>query len=182
MRLICFGDSNTYGFDPRGYFGGRYAADSRWVDIIARELGLACLNLGENGRMIPRSGGPGLAPGDFLLVMLGTNDLLCGAPAAECAARLRRFLAGCSIADSRAMVIAPPALRRGAWVRDERQLSESRLLAPLYESAARELGLHFADAGRWGVELAYDGVHFTENGSRSFAAGLKKALIPIIYV
>ena len=45
-----------------------------------------------------------------------------------------------------------------------------------------ELGLHFADAGRWGVELAYDGVHFTENGSRSFASGLKKALIPIIYV
>ena len=22
MNIICFGDSNTYGYDPRGYFGG----------------------------------------------------------------------------------------------------------------------------------------------------------------
>ena len=33
MNVICFGDSNTYGYDPRSYLGGRYAADSRWVDI-----------------------------------------------------------------------------------------------------------------------------------------------------
>ena len=26
MKLWCFGDSNTYGCDPRGFFGGRYAA------------------------------------------------------------------------------------------------------------------------------------------------------------
>ena len=37
MNIICFGDSNTYGYDPRGYFGGRYDADSRWVDILAAE-------------------------------------------------------------------------------------------------------------------------------------------------
>ena len=34
MNVICFGDSNTYGYDPRGYFGGRYGADCRWVDIL----------------------------------------------------------------------------------------------------------------------------------------------------
>ena len=37
MDIICFGDSNTYGYDPRGYFGGRYDADCRWVDILAVE-------------------------------------------------------------------------------------------------------------------------------------------------
>ena len=36
MNIICFGDSNTYGYDPRGYFGGRYDGDSRWVDILLR--------------------------------------------------------------------------------------------------------------------------------------------------
>ena len=35
MKVICFGDSNTYGYDPRGYFGGRYDGDNRWVDILA---------------------------------------------------------------------------------------------------------------------------------------------------
>ena len=34
MKVICFGDSNTYGYDPRSYFGGRYDADIRWVDIL----------------------------------------------------------------------------------------------------------------------------------------------------
>ena len=29
MKVICFGDSNTYGYDPRSYFGGRYPRDSR---------------------------------------------------------------------------------------------------------------------------------------------------------
>ena len=33
MRLICFGDSNTYGYDPRSFFGGRYPG--RWTDLLA---------------------------------------------------------------------------------------------------------------------------------------------------
>ena len=47
MNVICFGDSNTYGYDPRGYFGGRYDADSRWVDILATETGWAICNMGQ---------------------------------------------------------------------------------------------------------------------------------------
>ena len=35
MNVICFGDSNTYGYDPRAYFGGRYDTDCRWVDILS---------------------------------------------------------------------------------------------------------------------------------------------------
>ena len=53
MNIICFGDSNTYGYDPRGHFGGRYDADSRWVDILAAETGWTLSNLGQNGREIP---------------------------------------------------------------------------------------------------------------------------------
>lgn len=30
MKVICFGDSNTYGYDPRSRLGGRYDADSRF--------------------------------------------------------------------------------------------------------------------------------------------------------
>ncbi len=29
MKVICFGDSNTYGYDPRSLLGDRYDADSR---------------------------------------------------------------------------------------------------------------------------------------------------------
>lgn len=33
MKVICFGDSNTYGYNPRTWLGGRYDANSRWVGI-----------------------------------------------------------------------------------------------------------------------------------------------------
>ena len=24
QKILCYGDSNTYGYDPRAYLGGRY--------------------------------------------------------------------------------------------------------------------------------------------------------------
>ena len=38
MKMLCFGDSNTYGYDPRSYFGGQYPAQHRWVDLLAQKL------------------------------------------------------------------------------------------------------------------------------------------------
>ena len=38
MNVICFGDSNTYGYDPRSYLGGRYDPDSRWVDGSVKDF------------------------------------------------------------------------------------------------------------------------------------------------
>ena len=38
MKILCFGDSNTYGYDPRSYFGGQYPAQNRWVDLLAQKL------------------------------------------------------------------------------------------------------------------------------------------------
>lgn len=51
MNVICFGDSNTYGYDPRGYFGGRYDAGSRWVDMYqTMEAGDVVLHTTPSGK------------------------------------------------------------------------------------------------------------------------------------
>ena len=92
MNVICFGDSNTYGYDPRGYFGGRYEADNRWVDILAAETGWTISNMGQNGREIPSAAPTFPADTDLLIVMLGTNDLLQGRSPEQAAERLERFL------------------------------------------------------------------------------------------
>lgn len=55
MKVICYGDSNTYGYDSYSWLGGRNDADSRWVDILAFETGWEVCNMGQNGREIPRS-------------------------------------------------------------------------------------------------------------------------------
>ena len=176
MNIICFGDSNTYGYDPRSYFGGRYDADSRWVDILAEKTGWTIRNLGQNGREIPSSAPPLPADTDLLIVTLGTNDLLQGKSPEQTAGRLERFLSGISLERSKLLLIAPPPVALGEWVPSQQLIDDSRAFAGLCQALAERLGIRFADAGKWDIPLAYDGVHFTEQGHRAFAAGLLEEL------
>lgn len=92
MNVICFGDSNTYGYDPRTWLGDRYAPDSRWVDLLAAETGWTVYNMGENGRQIPYAAPVFPRDTDLLILMLGTNDLLQGKQPEQAIAQLERFL------------------------------------------------------------------------------------------
>lgn len=176
MNVICFGDSNTYGYDPRGYFGGRYGADCRWVDILAAETGWDTSNMGQNGREIPAAVPAFSADTDLLIVMLGTNDLLQGRSPEQATERLERFLAGISLDRSKILLIAPPPVTLGAWVPSPQLIEKSHTFARLCQTLAERLGIRFADAGKWDIPLAYDGVHFTEQGHKAFAAGLLEEL------
>ena len=97
MKVVCFGTSNTYGYDLRSYLGGRYDADSRWVDILAEKTGWTVCNMGQNGREIPAAAPDFPADTDLLIVMLGTNDLLQGKSPGQAADRLERFLSSLSL-------------------------------------------------------------------------------------
>ncbi len=168
MKILCFGDSNTWGYDPRGFFGGRY--DQPWPEILARELGCTVVNLGENGREIPKT--PVFFPEDtdLLILMLGTNDLLQGASPEGVSGAMERFLQ--TLDREKLLLIAPPPMKLGAWVSDPRLPDDSVALAEHYRRLAAALGIRFADAGQWKIPLAYDGVHLTQEGHRAFAAGL----------
>lgn len=176
MNVICFGDSNTYGYDPRGYFGGRYGADCRWVDILTVETGWVISNMGQNGREIPSAAPAFSDDTDLLIVMLGTNDLLQGRSPEQATERLERFLAGISLDRSKIMLIAPPPMAMGEWVPSPQLIEDSRTFARLCQALAERLNIRFADAGKWDIPLAYDGVHFTEQGHKAFAAGLLEEL------
>ena len=184
MKLWCFGDSNTYGYDPCGFFGGRYAAP--WPELLAEKTGFQVINDGKNGRMIPEREHEFLQfrrdaerySADALIVMLGTNDLLEGATAGEAAARMEAFLNRCNM--PLILLISPPPMKRGAWVPDDGLVEESKNLARQYEALAKRRGIRFADAGEWDIALAYDGVHFTEEGHARFAEGLASCLEVIL--
>ena len=193
-RIICYGDSNTYGYDPRSLLGERYPAQSRWTDQLSvLRPGRIVVNFGENGREIPRHPWElqrleealcRAAPLDALVVMLGGNDLLQMAlPQAEVASqRMGALLAWLQMRRgqwgerARILLTAPPPMRRGAWVPRDILVEESRRLGECYRLLAQERGLPFADAGEWGVELAFDGVHFTQRGHAAFAQGMNRVL------
>ena len=174
MRILCFGDSNTYGYDPRGFFGDRYGAEDRWVDLLAKQTGHEVINAGANGREIPRN--PYAlrlftehAPVDIFLVMLGTNDLLQGASAKKAIARMEAFLNQLLPHCKQILLICPPPMKRGAWVPTNALVTESVRLAEEYNFLAEKLNISFVDTREWNVELAFDGVHFTEDGHHAFA-------------
>ena len=94
-------------------------------------------------------------------------------PAAE---RLERFLSGVSLDRSKILLIAPLPVTLGAWVPSPQLIEDSHAFAQLCQTLAERLGIRFADAGKWDVSLAYDGVHFTEQGHKAFAASLLEEL------
>lgn len=176
MKVICFGDSNTYGFDPRSYLGGRYDSHHRWVDILAKETGWTVCNQGENGLGVPTAAVSFPADTDLLILMLGSNDLLEGRRPEAVADRLEHFLTSLPLPRERLLLIAPPPVAPGAWVETQAQIDATVTYARCCRALAKRLGVRFADAGQWGVTMAYDGVHFTEQGHRAFAAGLLREL------
>ena len=181
MRILCFGDSNTYGYDPRGFFGDRYGAGDRWADLLAKQTGHECINASANGREIPRN--PYAlrlltehAPVDIFLVMLGTNDLLQGTTTKEAATRMEAFLEPLLPYCTQILLVAPPPMKRGAWVPTDELVAESIHLAEEYNSLAEKLNITFVDTREWNIELTFDGVHFTEEGHHAFANHLTEVI------
>ena len=177
MKLLCFGDSNTFGYDPRSVFGSQYGKEDRWTDILQAQTGHDVVNAGQNGREIPRRSFEldsaiqliSRHDPDLILVMLGTNDLLQGVDPETVAARMETFL---KQLPEPVLLVAPPPLQRGTWVTDDDLVTRSRMLGQVYRDLSERLKIPFADSSEWGVDLTFDGVHFTEAGHHTFAAHL----------
>ena len=150
-KIICIGDSNTYGYDPRSYFGSRYPDSVRWTDRLNAD---AVINLGINGMTVPSNHSAYVnliskENPDLITVMLGTNDLLQGVDPARIADRMNDFLTSISKLHKRILLIAPPTLQYGEWVQSNDLIENSRNLAVLYRDLADGKGCLFADAGEW---------------------------------
>lgn len=146
------------------------------MDILVEETGWSVCNMGQNGREIPAAAPDFPADTDLLIIMLGTNDLLQGRSPEQAAEKLNRFLSGISLDRNKILLIAPPPVQLGAWVPNQQLIDDSRTFAQLCQTLAEHLGIRFADAGKWDIPLAYDGVHFTEQGHKTFAAELLEEL------
>ena len=193
-KILFFGDSNTYGFDPAGPIGGRYPEAQRWTNILMRSLGAEwTLEAdGLNGRMIPDS--PYMQgmlwdsvlrhEPDVLVIMLGSNDILSSRAEepedilTEISGKIESLMQYLAIQKKRAgldfqiMLCVPPKMHTGV-MRFDRTSGE---LPAVYRESAHRFAAHFIDASSWQVELTGDGVHFSEQGHKAFAVRMAQEL------
>ena len=55
-------------------------------------------------------------------------------------------------------------------------VEESLELGDNYRALAARKGCMFADAGEWGIDVTFDGVHFSPEGHAAFAAKMEEVL------
>lgn len=171
--VLCFGDSNTYGYNPRTE--ARYPSYFRYPDILQQFLGEEYNVIGEglNGRTtaFTRKGQPwksGLYaveavlashyPVDTLVLMLGTND--CSTEldldAAEIAGGMEKLLTAARDLlrekqgyDPRIILVCPPHLEESvqtgpfAGEMNEKSIRASRELPERYEKLAAKYACGF---------------------------------------
>lgn len=165
--ILCYGDSNTYGYDPQSPWAGgtrpRCAGRISWP--LFSRTGRSSIWGERPGGPPPPLGGPApgggaeaLLPVDAVVILLGSNDLLqMSPPQAEVVVeRMRALLAWLLVrrgqwgGQTQFLLSAPPLMRRGAWVADDAWVEASRHLAEQYGALAREQGIAFADGSAWG--------------------------------
>lgn len=189
MKILCYGDSNTYGFDPRflADYSDRLPRALRWTGILDRDPRFEVVNAGLNGRQFPHDEAgynylrrllEDNADAEVVTVMLGTNDLFMMHPA-DCRAIAARadamFEAVPALRRMRVLLICPPLpnLRPEGY---RRALAEARGLPDVLAAVAAARGAEFVDAGLWGCEVYPDDVHLTEKGHATFARKLAEYL------
>ena len=178
MKILCLGDSNTYGYDPRSYIGSRYPEGVRWTSRLEGHEGINC---GLNGMTVPRNHARAIGlirsnEPDLVVVMLGTNDLTGGLSAEQIADRMEAFIDSIGSLGRPILLVSPPVLQYGEWVMDDDIIEESGRLGDTYRELAERKGCLFADAGKWGIEMTFDGVHFSPEGHSVFAEHMNNLL------
>ena len=192
IRVLFFGDSNTYGYDPSVIFGGRYAAEVRWTGRLAEQLGKnwEILAYGLNGRCIPELRYEkayleqmlkNTGRIDLFAVMLGTNDVILtpNPDAGKAAGKMDAFLTWLKDTQTVPVIlVAPPAMDRKAAAIPEQAVyvRQTAALAEMYEELARKKDVLFVNADSWQIPLAHDAVHFSKEGHRRFAEKMQAYL------
>ena len=185
-RILCYGDSNTWGYNPATK--DRYPKEVRWTGVLAAALGAGyeVIEEGLNGRTTVwddpiegyKNGATYLPPCleshkplDLVVIMLGTNDLKkrFDVPASDIAKGagvlakiVQKSEAGVGGQAPQVLLIAPPPVARLTEFAEMFEGSEtkSRKLAGHFKAVAAELGCALLNAGEVIVSSDVDGIHF----------------------
>ena len=200
--VLCYGDSNTYGYNPAN--GLRYPENVRWPGVLRRLLGneYTVVEEGCNGRTTvfddPAEGWKNgydylkaclnsHKPVDVVILMLGSNDLkdFFHATAAQIAdgagvlaETILEFLPLKQGYAPTVILVAPPLIGPGIgsspfrYAFDETAIARSKEFAKEYKRVAAEKGCIFFDAAAVATASEEDSLHLTAEAHKALAEKL----------
>lgn len=200
--ILCYGDSNTYGYDPET--GMRYPEEVRWTGQLRKRLGeeYRVIEEGCNGRTtIYRDPVEGWKNGmdylkpclnshkpiDLVILMLGSNDLkkMYGATAAESAKGAGQLVDVIQTFTQEKqgfipdiLLVSPPKIGAGissssfASSFAESAVEESVQFVVHFQKIAKEKQCHFLDAAAVAPPSKADCLHLSPESHSALAEAL----------
>ncbi|MCQ2561699.1 MAG: GDSL-type esterase/lipase family protein [Clostridia bacterium] len=210
IKVFCYGDSNTFGFEP--VTRGRHPYDVRWTGVLQEMLGseYRVLEQGSNGRTasytepfeVWKTGSYALLPAlhmckpaEVIIFMLGTNDLkFFFRPKLEEIAEgmeklvvtAREFLVEETGVDPKIILAAPIYVGENieeSWLSCEFKANSaplSRQIAPLYREIAERQNCCFLDASLYAQPAEEDQIHMNAEGHRALAEAMHAAVLKVL--
>ena len=199
-QVICFGDSNTFGYIPGT--GKRFPWGVRWTSVLDEKLAGTDLRVVEEGlvgrttifedplrdgrcgvRLLPvilETHAP--ADEDLVVIMLGTNDCkaIYGASPeviAKGVARLVRQVRAYSD-KVKILVVSPIHLGENVWKEgfdpefDENSVEISKKLAAEYRKISKAENTYFLDASEYADPSETDQEHMNEENHKKLATAI----------
>ena len=204
--ILCFGDSNTYGYIPDG--SGRFPIDVRWTGRLQSALGDSARVIEEGlcGRttIFPdevRDGRRGIDmigtlveshhPVDLLVVMLGTNDCKSAYHATaeqitEGVCRVIERAKEHAPESMKVLLISPIHLGKGVGEVgfdpefNENSENVAKNLAEQYQNLAEKEGYAFLNAAEYANPSETDREHLDQNGHQKLGAAIERKIREIL--
>jgi lysophospholipase L1-like esterase len=203
-RILCYGDSNTWGETPDGSFF-RYPVNIRWTGLLQKKLGnnFEIIEEGLGGRTTllddpkeeGRNGKTYLIPCiksqnplDLVILMLGTNDLKerfnqspeqISKNIEELVMNIKKFSINKDGNSAKILLVSP------AFMKDDCKMPEagmrgaevkSKQFAKEYQEVANRQNCEFIDIAQYVQPSNIDGSHFEQDGHIKVAEALEKKI------
>ena len=204
MRILCIGDSNTWGYNPEN--GLRH--EKRWTRVLGKLMTEhEIVDEGMNGRTIlsvepfmkERCGIASLKmllmshkPIDYVIVMLGTNELKTSF---ECSAEyiakgIEEFIKVINDKEMwdrfsvpRLLVVSPVLIREELITNgdvlggfDEKSVIQSKRMAAAIENVCQKYQVDFMNAADYAMASLVDNVHMDEENHGKLALAINRKL------
>ncbi len=197
-HILCYGDSNTWGFDP--LTKDRIDHHTRWTRVLGATLGSEYevveegltgrttiyddeLDTGKNGRTYLTPCLESHRPLDLVIILLGTNDLkkkfnLSAEEIAQGAGVLVRMVQGSWVSPSwngpAVLLLAPPKTTKTTEFAADFEGAESvsQQFSAAFKQVAEELACPFLDTSTIIASSPADGIHFEADEHRKLGLAL----------